>query len=216
MCFLQNFGNCPLVTSMRATLQRPAPRSAWQARHAIVSVTPSCSPQRTEFQSKAPRRRAFTTRMPSPRSRALASTSDVGPTSISSQTRVLMVCLGNICRSPAAEAVLAHLIKKRKLENSVFVDSCGTVRFSFCLTRDLEVAADERNLKTKQRTHALFLSLLYKKKTGRRQRRLVQGRWLQLPRGRHGRLEDAVRRVQEGHRRDIEVAPAGPSGPGAF
>ncbi len=39
-----------------------------------------------------------------------------------------MVCLGNICRSPAAEAVLVHLVKQRKLGGSVFVDSCGTVR----------------------------------------------------------------------------------------
>ena len=66
-----------------------------------------------------------------PRSRA--SPNDAGATSSSpsssAQTRVLMVCLGNICRSPAAEAVLAHLVKKRKIGDSVFVDSCGTVSF---------------------------------------------------------------------------------------
>lgn len=37
--------------------------------------------------------------------------------------RVLFVCLGNICRSPAAEGVLAFKAKRRDLD--VFVDSAG-------------------------------------------------------------------------------------------
>jgi protein-tyrosine phosphatase len=40
------------------------------------------------------------------------------------QTRVMMVCLGNICRSPMAEAVLAHHAKEAGL--SIKVDSSGT------------------------------------------------------------------------------------------
>jgi protein-tyrosine phosphatase len=39
---------------------------------------------------------------------------------------VLMVCLGNICRSPAAEAVLRATISRRGLDSAVTVDSCGT------------------------------------------------------------------------------------------
>lgn len=39
---------------------------------------------------------------------------------------VLMVCLGNICRSPAAEGVLRGLINARGLSDRVHVDSCGT------------------------------------------------------------------------------------------
>ena len=39
---------------------------------------------------------------------------------------ILFVCLGNICRSPAAEAVFLHLIKIKKLEKSFEVDSAGT------------------------------------------------------------------------------------------
>lgn len=35
-----------------------------------------------------------------------------------------MVCLGNICRSPLAEGILKHYIKKEKLD--WFVDSAGT------------------------------------------------------------------------------------------
>ncbi|WP_308634313.1 low molecular weight protein-tyrosine-phosphatase [Paenibacillus silvisoli] len=39
---------------------------------------------------------------------------------------VLFVCLGNICRSPMAEAVLRHQLKERELEEKVSVDSAGT------------------------------------------------------------------------------------------
>ena len=39
---------------------------------------------------------------------------------------VLMVCLGNICRSPAAEAVLRDSIASRGLSDMIRVDSCGT------------------------------------------------------------------------------------------
>ena len=41
-------------------------------------------------------------------------------------TRVLFVCLGNICRSPAAEAVFCALISKEGLAESFKVDSAGT------------------------------------------------------------------------------------------
>ncbi|AOP36218.1 protein tyrosine phosphatase [Leptospira tipperaryensis] len=43
--------------------------------------------------------------------------------------RVLFVCLGNICRSPAAEGAFLDLVQKKNLESSFFVDSCGTSRF---------------------------------------------------------------------------------------
>ncbi|KAF8078766.1 phosphotyrosine protein phosphatase [Lyophyllum atratum] len=41
-----------------------------------------------------------------------------------SSIKVLVVCLGNICRSPMGEAVLKDIAKKRGL--NVVVDSCGT------------------------------------------------------------------------------------------
>lgn len=41
-------------------------------------------------------------------------------------TRVLMVCMGNICRSPTAEAVLRHKLKAAGLDKVVDVDSAGT------------------------------------------------------------------------------------------
>lgn len=39
---------------------------------------------------------------------------------------VLFVCLGNICRSPMAEAMFRDLIKKEDLEDKITVDSAGT------------------------------------------------------------------------------------------
>lgn len=40
--------------------------------------------------------------------------------------RVLMVCMGNICRSPTAEAVLRHKLGAAGLHGHVEVDSAGT------------------------------------------------------------------------------------------
>jgi protein-tyrosine phosphatase len=40
--------------------------------------------------------------------------------------RVLFVCLGNICRSPLAEALFKHKIKEKNLEHLFEADSCGT------------------------------------------------------------------------------------------
>ena len=41
-------------------------------------------------------------------------------------TKILFVCLGNICRSPSAEAVFKGLVEK-KSENELFeIDSAGT------------------------------------------------------------------------------------------
>jgi protein-tyrosine phosphatase len=39
-------------------------------------------------------------------------------------TKILMVCLGNICRSPLAEGIL-----KKKVGKSTFVDSAGTAAY---------------------------------------------------------------------------------------
>lgn len=40
--------------------------------------------------------------------------------------RVLMVCLGNICRSPTAEAVFRARVQSAGLEHCITVDSAGT------------------------------------------------------------------------------------------
>ncbi len=41
-------------------------------------------------------------------------------------TRVLFVCLGNICRSPTAEAVVRELARRERPELALEVDSAGT------------------------------------------------------------------------------------------
>jgi protein-tyrosine phosphatase len=41
-------------------------------------------------------------------------------------TGILFVCLGNICRSPAAEGVFLHMIARQGLEQAFTVDSAGT------------------------------------------------------------------------------------------
>jgi len=40
--------------------------------------------------------------------------------------RVLFVCLGNICRSPMAEAVFRQLVREEGLEHAIETDSAGT------------------------------------------------------------------------------------------
>jgi protein-tyrosine phosphatase len=40
--------------------------------------------------------------------------------------RILFVCLGNICRSPLAEAVFRHKVRDRGVEDRFEIDSAGT------------------------------------------------------------------------------------------
>ncbi len=40
--------------------------------------------------------------------------------------RVLFVCLGNICRSPAAEAAFRHIVDEEGLSDAFEIDSAGT------------------------------------------------------------------------------------------
>lgn len=41
-------------------------------------------------------------------------------------TRLLFVCMGNICRSPLAESVFRHLARERGVEERFEIDSAGT------------------------------------------------------------------------------------------
>jgi protein-tyrosine phosphatase len=42
------------------------------------------------------------------------------------KVKVLFVCMGNICRSPTAEAVFRHIVEKEGLEHAIQIDSAGT------------------------------------------------------------------------------------------
>jgi len=39
---------------------------------------------------------------------------------------ISFVCMGNICRSPTAEAIMRHLVRQAELEKAIEIDSAGT------------------------------------------------------------------------------------------
>ena len=43
--------------------------------------------------------------------------------------RILFVCMGNICRSPAAEAIMKKVITENNLNDNIEVDSAGTIDY---------------------------------------------------------------------------------------
>lgn len=44
----------------------------------------------------------------------------------SAMTKILFVCLGNICRSPLAEGIFQQLLEENNLTHKYVCDSCGT------------------------------------------------------------------------------------------
>lgn len=40
--------------------------------------------------------------------------------------KIIFICLGNICRSPAADGIMHHLVKERGVEHLIEIDSAGT------------------------------------------------------------------------------------------
>ena len=57
---------------------------------------------------------------------------------------VAMVCLGNICRSPLAEALFKHKVIQHKLEGDFYIDSCGTANYHVGDTPDARTIANAR------------------------------------------------------------------------
>lgn len=51
------------------------------------------------------------------------------PTSLAMSTKILFVCMGNVCRSPMAEGVFRHMIRTAGLDDIVKVASAGTHTF---------------------------------------------------------------------------------------
>ena len=45
---------------------------------------------------------------------------------ISKKYKVLFVCLGNICRSPAAQGIFEHIVRENGMEDRIEADSAGT------------------------------------------------------------------------------------------
>ncbi len=50
--------------------------------------------------------------------------------------KILFVCLGNICRSPAAEAIMKKYLRDENLQDNIFVDSAGTAGYHIGQTAD--------------------------------------------------------------------------------
>ena len=48
---------------------------------------------------------------------------------IKNQTSVLFVCMGNICRSPAAEGVFRHYVENVGYAERIHIDSAGTLGY---------------------------------------------------------------------------------------
>ena len=61
---------------------------------------------------------------------------------------VLFVCLGNICRSPAAEAIFISLLAKKGLTDGFIVDSAGTGSWHIGKKADsrMRIAAERRDI----------------------------------------------------------------------
>jgi protein-tyrosine phosphatase len=62
--------------------------------------------------------------------------------------KLLFVCLGNICRSPAAENIMNHLIQREGLVGKITCDSAGTSSYHIGSPPDrrMMVAARQRNI----------------------------------------------------------------------
>lgn len=60
--------------------------------------------------------------------------------------KVLFVCMGNICRSPTAEAVFSHYVENAGLSKQIMIDSAGTIDFHTGKAPDLRAqrAAQQR------------------------------------------------------------------------
>ena len=64
--------------------------------------------------------------------------------------KLLFVCMGNICRSPAGEAVMRHLIEAGGLADQINCDSAGTIAFHTGNPPDrgMHAAAKNRGINT--------------------------------------------------------------------
>ncbi len=72
---------------------------------------------------------------------------------------VLVVCLGNICRSPAAEAIFISLLEKKGLIDAFIVDSAGTGSWHIGKKADsrMRIAAERRDINILSRARQITI-----------------------------------------------------------
>jgi len=72
---------------------------------------------------------------------------------------VLFVCLGNICRSPAAEAIFLRLLEKKGLNDGFIVDSAGTGSWHIGKKADsrMRIAAERRDINILSRARQITI-----------------------------------------------------------
>jgi len=73
---------------------------------------------------------------------------------------VLFVCLGNICRSPAAEAIFLSLLEKKGLTDGFIVDSAGTGSWHIGKQSDsrMIIAAERRGINILSRARQITIN----------------------------------------------------------
>lgn len=72
--------------------------------------------------------------------------------------KVLFVCLGNICRSPAGEGILRHLVEKEGLSDQITISSCGIGDWHIGHPPDMRIreAANSRGVVLNSRAKPFF------------------------------------------------------------
>ena len=78
--------------------------------------------------------------------------------------KILFVCLGNICRSPAAEGIFNQKIKEREIENLFVVDSAGTGSWHIGNLPDkrMRATASTRGIELTSKARQIEVNDLYK------------------------------------------------------
>ncbi|XP_078447461.1 uncharacterized protein LOC144716237 [Wolffia australiana] len=113
---------------------------AGAAGPALPTTDPSASRPAASIVRRLPFRGAFSSPPPeflAPREtrhplHLSAASDDAAPADLSGQQRqfsLLFVCLGNICRSPAAEGVFKSLVREKGLDAHFKIDSAGTIGY---------------------------------------------------------------------------------------
>lgn len=76
------------------------------------------------------------------------------------EQRLLFVCLGNICRSPAAEGVFLHQLQQQGLSDRFVVDSAGTGGWHVGKPADrrMRAAAERRGMHLPSRARQITLA----------------------------------------------------------